>query len=204
MSSSRAFRLLPVLLVIVVTVAACGGSGSKTPGFGIVDWPAGTAGDVGPEPGKLAPNFRLETPSGGEPLELASTVSAGQPVLLNFWASWCTNCVEEMAALDAANGRGMTVLGVNLREGEEAVNRVAAEAGAGFPLALDRKGEVTRAYRVTNLPVTVLIDGEGIVREIVRGPIDEERIAELIASLEGSRAAGPNGARPGGRSAPRC
>jgi peroxiredoxin len=181
----RGFRLIPILLAIVVTLAACGGGESETPGFGVVKWPSGTEGDVGPEPGNLAPNFRLETPAGGEPLELAATIGQGQPVLLNFWASWCTNCVEEMATLDAANGQGVTVLGVNLREGEETVNRVAAEAGANFPLALDRKGEVTRAYRVTNLPVTILIDGGGTVREIVRGPIDEARIAELLASLEG-------------------
>lgn len=177
--------MVPILFVIVLLAASCGGGDSKTPGFGVVDWPSGTEGDVGPEIGNRAPNFRLESPTGGEPVELASTVSTGQPVLLNFWATWCANCVEEMQTLSAANGNGVTVLGVNLREGDEAVNKLAAEAGTSFPLAMDRKGTVTREYRVTNLPVTVLIDGNGFVREIVRGPIDADRIAELLGSLEG-------------------
>jgi peroxiredoxin len=114
----------------------------------------------------------------GETVALADYL--GQPVLLNFFASWCANCREEMAALDAASKQEVTVIGVNLRESRETVTRLAAETGASFPLLLDRKGAVTRAYRVSNLPVTFAIDASGTVRDIVLGPVDADRLDALI------------------------
>lgn len=167
-------------IALMVLLAACGGASSgPSGGIGLVDWP-GDVGSVGPKPGERAPNFRLEEAGGGEIL-LSDHV--GKPLLLNFFASWCTNCKEEMADLEEAYGDDVMVVGVDLRESAETVQKLAAETGATFPLALDRKGEVTREYRVANLPVTFLLDRDGTVREVVPGPVDDERIAELLASL---------------------
>jgi peroxiredoxin len=130
----------------------------------------------------------LETPT-GETIELASY--AGKPLLLNFFASWCANCKEEMKDLDAAYRGGVTVIGIDYRESAEIVTKLASETGATFPMALDPKTEVSRnGFKVTNLPVTVLIDGSGTIREIVRGPVDAKRIQELIDSAGGTAEVG--------------
>lgn len=169
------------VVVLAVGLAACGGpaGGPSDGALGIVDWP-GEVGPVGPKPGERAPNFRLEAAAGGEVL-LSDQV--GKPLLLNFFASWCTNCREEMADLEEAYGDDVMVVGVDLRESAETVQELANETGATFPLALDRKGTVTREYRVANLPVTYLLDRDGTVREVVPGPVDDDRIEELIGLL---------------------
>jgi peroxiredoxin len=168
-------------LAAVALLSACGGSGSD-PEFGIIDYPQ-APGVIGAQPGEYAPNFRLETASGGE-IELTSEL--GTPMLLNFFASWCTNCREEMAALDAVAGNEVKVIGVDYQEGAEKVLALAEETGATFPMALDRNGKVSREYRATSLPVTLLIGADGQVLEYIRGPVDEAMLAELLASLPGA------------------
>lgn len=172
----RSILALGGALSLLVLLTACGGGGASQGEFGVIAWPGG-GGQTGPRPGQRAPNFRLERVS-GETVALADYL--GRPILLNFFASWCANCQEEMAVLDAASKHEVTVLGVNLRESPETVTRLATETGASFPLLLDRKGVVTRAYRVTNLPVTFAIDESGIVRDVVLGPVDAERLDALI------------------------
>lgn len=173
----RSLLALGSALVLVVLLTACGGGASRSE-LGVIAWP-GDGGQTGPQPGQRAPNFRLERVT-GETVTLSDYL--GQPVLLNFFASWCANCREEMAALDAASKQEVTVLGVNLRESPETVTRLAAETGASFPLLLDRKGAVTRAYRVSNLPVTFAIDASGTVRHVVLGPVDADRLDALICA----------------------
>ena len=179
----RQIGALVVAVAIAAALAACGGS-SGGDGLGIIAWPDDAVA-TGPEPGQRAPNFRLETVT-GETLVLAE--QTGQPTLLNFFASWCTNCREEMAALQEASAAGVTVIGVNLREGPEKVATLARETGATFPLALDRKGTVTRAYRVTNLPATFVLDADGAVHRVIRGPVDAATIQEALAGIDSALA----------------
>ncbi|GIW04864.1 MAG: hypothetical protein KatS3mg059_1484 [Thermomicrobiales bacterium] len=172
----RGVAALSSALVLTLLLAGCAGSGAGQPEYGVVPWPdSGTQAE--PRPGQRAPNFRLESLSGA-PVTLAEFL--GRPVLLNFFASWCANCREEMAVLDTASQQNVVVIGVNLRESNEAVSRLATETGASFPLLLDRQGTVTRAYRVSNLPATFAIDASGTVRDVVLGPVDAERLAALI------------------------
>jgi peroxiredoxin len=170
--------LASLALALAISLSACGGSGGGN--VGVVDWPSELQGvETGAAIGQRAPNFRLETATGDE-VTLAEEV--GQPVLINFWATWCPNCREEMAALEAAHREGAAVVGINLRESADAVKDLAAETQTTFPLVLDPKGTVTRAFKVTNLPVTVVIDADGVIREVVHGPVDEERIREMLAA----------------------
>ena len=171
--------LVALLAILAIALGACGGGDTSEPGLGLVDWPD-DPDRVGAEPGQRAPNFRLEDATGGEML-LSDEI--GMPILLNFFASWCTNCREEMAALDAVAGDDVKVIGVNLRESAETVNALSDETGATFPMALDRKGTVSREYRATSLPVTVVIDVDGTVLEYIRGPVDEDSLADLLDRL---------------------
>lgn len=175
-----------VAVVLMLTVlAGCGGSGDNNPTFGLIDYPD-SPGDVGAQPGKFAPNFRLELAGGGE---LVLDEELGKPILLNFFASWCTNCREEMEALDAVAGDDVKVLGIDFQEGEDTVLGLAEETGASFPMALDRNGKVSREYRATSLPVTLLIGADGQVLEYIRGPVhggDLDEMLAIVAQLESS------------------
>ena len=89
----------------------------------------------------------------------------GRVVLLNFWASWCQECRPEMSAFEQLHrdfaAQGLTVLGVNVREGTPAIRRYAKELSLTFPLVLDRKGEIAMSYGVIGLPTTFIIGKDG-------------------------------------------
>lgn len=169
-------RLLVVSIVAVTVLAACGGgSDDNDSGWGLTDWPEG--GKTGAEPGDLAPNFRLEAPDGAT-IELASYT--GQPVVVNFLATWCANCMEEMDALQQVHEQGVTVVGVNLRESSGTVSKLISDSQATFPIALDRDGKVTRAYKVVNLPGTAVLNADGTISTVIRGPITVDSLLEAV------------------------
>lgn len=178
-------RVLAILILPLALLAGCGGSGDggSDSGYGVIAWPTQGA-EVGPQPGQRAPNFRLAAAGGGADIVLAE--QAGKPMLINFFATWCTNCREEMAALQDASASGqIAVLGVDLREGNDKVVALMDDLGVTFPVALDSDGDVKQEYRVSNLPATVLVDANGVVVEVVPGPVDPAKIDELVASVTG-------------------
>jgi len=108
---------------------------------------------------------------GGGPVRL--TDFRGRVVLLNFWATWCPPCRDEMPAIQALarelDRQGLVVLAVNYQEGAEAVRQFTGEARFALPVLLDTDGAVTRQYRVTVLPTSVLIDRRGALVGTVIG-----------------------------------
>jgi len=101
----------------------------------------------------------------GQPLRLSDL--RGRVVLLNFWATWCAPCRDEMPALKALarelGPRGLTVVGVNFRESKQDVEVFAREYGLDFPMLLDGEGRLAKRYQVYALPVTLLVDRRGMV-----------------------------------------
>ena len=89
----------------------------------------------------------------------------GKVVLMNFWASWCAECRPEMPVLERLHRelspQGFVVLGINAREGREAIRRYASELGLTFPLVLDRDGKINALYGVVGLPTTFLVGRDG-------------------------------------------
>ena len=102
----------------------------------------------------------------------------GQPVVLNFWATWCTPCREEMPLLQetykAHQDAGLVVLGVNVRETPEAVAGFLKEVGVDFPFLLDTDSAVVNRYLVNSLPMTFFIDREGRLRDSRCGRNEQE------------------------------
>ena len=136
------------------------------------------------EVGRAAPAFRLRAPDGSL---TALTDQRGRYVLLNFWASWCGPCRGETPALQAFFERhapGLVVVGVNQQEAAETARAFAQGFGVTYPIALDADGQVSSAYRVsTGLPVSFLIDPEGVIRRVHLGALTEGDLAELAAEL---------------------
>lgn len=147
--------------------------------YGPVDLPAEFVPEgakVAAEVGALAPDFLLEQLDGPD---LRLSDFRGQPVVLNFWASWCSPCRKEMPqfvrAYDEYKDEGLVIIGLNLQEGKDIARRFAEDYGMDFPIVIDRDGEMRDRYRALGLPTTYFIDSEGVVRSIFQGPFVEER-----------------------------
>jgi peroxiredoxin len=98
----------------------------------------------------------------------------GRVIVLNFWATWCLECRPEMPAFERLHRefakQGLTVMGINAREGPAAVRAYSKELGLTFPLVLDGRGEINKAYGVIGLPTTFLIGRDGRAVALAIGP----------------------------------
>ncbi|HWO40336.1 MAG TPA: TlpA disulfide reductase family protein [Candidatus Eisenbacteria bacterium] len=142
----------------------------------------------GPSPtptiGGPAIPFEL-TSLAGERLSL--TGFRGKPLVVNFFASWCDPCREEMPLINslAAGGekKGYAVLGIAVEDSRAALTAYAKELNLRFPIALDLNSAVRRAYRIFGPPATFFIDSRGIIRDVVLGPLTPRRAAEAMERL---------------------
>ncbi len=136
-------------------------------------------------PGQPAPNFELANLA-GQPVKLSDF--AGKPVILNFWATWCPPCRQEMPELQAAAeeyGDRLTIIGINHTSGDnpDLVPNFVAEYGITFPVLLDELGLVVEIYGVVGLPTTIFIDRNGVINEIITGPVNKTLIKQKLTEL---------------------
>ena len=114
----------------------------------------------------------------------------GQVVMLNFWASWCGPCRQEMPLLNSIHERyspaGFTLLGINNDVSEEKANEFLRERPVDFPILYDLKGEVRKIYKkYEGIPLSIFIDCDGNIAEVHRGykSGDEKSYIKNIKSL---------------------
>jgi peroxiredoxin len=136
--------------------------------------------------GKLAPDFALKSAS-GENLRLSEY--RGEVVMINFWATWCGPCRQEMPILDELYARyqraGFHLLGVNIDDNQQQAMEMVDELGVSFPVLFDSRKEVSRLYAVEAMPVTLLLDRAGTIRHVHHGykPGFEDAYLDQIRSL---------------------
>jgi peroxiredoxin len=189
--------LLPLGLLAVIVgglfwYQARSTSDAASDGFGTVELPAGknaTSKSADATVGRAAPDFLLKAPDGSS-LRLSDL--QGHPVVVNFWATWCATCRAEMPdvvkTFDAQKASGLQIVGVNLRENDEKVSEYAKDFGAGFPMVIDRTGEVAQTWRIggpnEGVPSTYFIDSTGVVRKVIFGFLTPKNIGEGLDSIK--------------------
>ncbi len=143
---------------------------------------ASIAGDVNVP----ASEFSLTSPAGAT---VSLSQYKGNVVLVNFWATWCGPCQQEMPLLDQMYHKykpaGFTLIGVNVDKDAPPVKELLARKPVSFPVALDPENTVSKAYHVADMPSSVLIDRKGVVRYVHRGyrPGDENEYLDRIRQL---------------------
>ena len=172
------------------------------------------ATDTGPAPalliplgggatvGQPAPDFSL-VGLDGKSVRLSDF--RGQPVVVNFFATWCGPCKDELPRFQTTyqkdHTQGLQVLLVDLKESPTDVRAFATQLGLTMPIVVDQQGVVaSQDYALTNLPTSYFIDGDGVIRGVQSGPLSATTLADNVdALLAGSNAAvQPSSAFSGG------
>ncbi|WP_100658496.1 TlpA family protein disulfide reductase [Alteromonas flava] len=133
-----------------------------------------------------APDFTLPSRDGDNRRLLEER---GNIVLVNFWASWCGPCREELPAMEALQQKyqdlGFTVLAVNVDDQPEKANILLDDIKVSFPVLFDSAGEVSQRYDVSAMPTTVFVDRNGLARLTHKGykSGDENKYEKAIKLL---------------------
>lgn len=122
---------------------------------------------------QVAPDFSLPDP-GGKKVSLQDF--RGKVVFLNFWATWCESCREEMPSMERLyreyKGKGLEIVAVNVKDKRPDALAFVKELKLNYPVLMDPEGEVGLLYGAFGLPVTYLIDRKGVVLARLWGPAD--------------------------------
>lgn len=133
-----------------------------------------------------APDFTLKSNT-GENIRLAE--QRGNVVMLNFWASWCGPCRQEMPHLNAISEEysdlGFSLIGVNVDENQSDADRAIKDLRVSFPVLFDNDSTVAELFSVDAMPTTIIIDKDGNVRHLHRGYQSgyEDDYAKQVAGL---------------------
>jgi len=137
--------------------------------------------------GMPAPNFQLKNLD-GQSVSLSDL--QGKPVLINFWATWCSPCIHEMPYLqqvyDEWSDKGLMVLAINIGESSAQVEAFMQSHDLSLPVLLDAKQAVAQKYNIQYIPSTFFIDKDGIIQEKIVGAFPskiaiEEKLSKIIA-----------------------
>ncbi|MCG3210822.1 MAG: Thiol-disulfide oxidoreductase ResA [Anaerolineae bacterium] len=172
------FALLSVGVVLVGGVLAAGG-------YAAVALAPVAANELAAQEavGSAAPDFVLDSLA-GEPASLAQF--KGKPTIINFWATWCPPCKEELPALERAyrqNQAQVNFVAISVKEETDIVRGYVQAESLGLPVALDTSGAVADRFQVRGLPTTVFLDADGVIVGRHLGGLTDESLAGYLASL---------------------
>ena len=179
----RLLRPLPIA-VVALTVALV-----SLLAYGLASGEGATTLDDALQRGERPPAPPLKLPpldGDGPPQTLADY--RGKVVVLNVWASWCTPCRDESPLLERWHKKiapkGGTVLGVDVQDIDSDARKFIKEFGLTYPQLRDKEGDDMRAdWGAVSYPETFVIDRQGRVAALVRGPVDDEFMQQAVAPL---------------------
>lgn len=173
------FLFLIAVLVFTASVAGCGQR--EKPGGDSEESNTGPASSDK----TFAPDFKLKDLFGKE---VSLGDFKGKRLILNFWATTCPYCVEEMPELNRFHkdfrDKGYTVVGINLGEDKKTVKRFIKEGDYDFIILLDPSLETPSHYVVPGLPTTYFIDEEGVIVDIKLGAVTYNDLVDMIKVFE--------------------
>lgn len=179
------------LSLLTIALAACGASQpAPTPSIeaknvtiasesALID-----TGSARPNDGEIAPDFSY-TLADGSVHKLSEL--RGKHVLLNFWATWCMPCREEMPELQQAadeHSDNLVVLAVNRNEAPEAITKFGSEVGVRFTLIANISGNISERYGATSLPITYFINSDGTISSRQLGALSTEALTKHLGTLQ--------------------
>jgi peroxiredoxin len=170
MSVTKFLGTSGLFLVLVLFLMACGGAQGATL--------------LGVNEGNQARDFTLESLDGSQ-VSLADY--RGQVVLINFWATWCAPCRAEIPdlqeAYEARQSDGFVVLGVNVEESRSAVEPFVTEFDMTYPVLFDETGDILKLYRAIGLPMSLLVDQDGVIRARHVGYLTAGQLEDYLAQV---------------------
>lgn len=177
-----------IIASVLFAASACGISNTEEPVVveppAEVEQPVEAVTDETYEP-LILDDFKLLTLDGEETSLYAYE---GKTILLNFWATWCGYCVQEMPVLDAFNERDdLVVLAISVGEDEDTVREYIEENGYSFEVFLDESGELGETFGVTGLPTTLFLGPDFEYFYSFPGMLTEETLTEILSVIEGIR-----------------
>jgi cytochrome c biogenesis protein CcmG/thiol:disulfide interchange protein DsbE len=158
-------RVLVIILSLAVLLVGCNGGAPQ-----------------GSLLGQPAPDFQFQVT---EEQSISLSDLQGNPVLLNFWATYCGPCAYEMPYLqqvyDDWQGSGLVLLAINIGEDLSTVGNFVQSRGLSLPVVLDTRGAIAYQYGIQNIPTTFFIDSQGIVQHVQVGVF--QSVAEIESIL---------------------
>jgi peroxiredoxin len=192
-----AFAVVVVAAVVLVGVTTPLGSVGQTPPPDpqATAFVIGPAPEVGLKPGDLAPEFSVQRPDGttfqlhdvdGNPIRLADL--KGKGVWVNFWATWCPPCQQELPILrdlsDQYRDQGLEVVGISVQETSPAdVKAFAKKYQLGYTIGFDTSADIFHLYKGYALPTHVFIGPDGIIRDVVYAPLTANQAEPRVQAI---------------------
>lgn len=135
--------------------------------------------------GAPAPPFQLEDGTGAR---TSLEQHRGAVVIVAFWASWCTSCLDELSGLQQLytkhRERGLMVIGIQVEGSRSASERIREKLALSFPLLRDAEGNTAAAYGVSGIPASFLVGKDGVIRRRYRG-FERSLITRIEADIVG-------------------
>lgn len=180
-----------VLAMAIVLIGAACSSGSTTGAVGGASDDGGRATSRAEQPltaltgGDPLPEFSLPELARGDADTLVTTASwLGTPTIVNFWATWCGFCVEEMPDFQAVHeslGDKVRFVGVDRSANESSALDFIEAAGVTYDLVEDTNDDFYFAVQARGMPTTLFVDADGVIQHRNAGPLSQEMLKDLIA-----------------------
>lgn len=134
--------------------------------------------------GSPVPDFQITALDGSQ---MSLGAQRGKVVVINFFASWCNPCREEAADIEATwrevQDQGVQFIGIAYKDADSKAQAFLNEFGATYPSAVDPGNRTARAYGVTGVPETFVVDQQGLLVQHFIGPVTQQELEEVLSSL---------------------
>ena len=151
-------------------------------GFPVASVPEESQRPITLKAGSSSPQFTLIFSDGRI---LDSSDLRGRPVMINFWATWCPPCRDEMPEIvrQAKADEDLIVLAVNVREGLEIVRTFAEEYDMVMPVVLDQRGDLQNLFSIRGMPTSIFIDSEGSIASYWEGVLSASQLDSMLTDI---------------------